>query len=248
VAHEFTLLSPEKTILTYRIAGVGTRTLAHLLDVLIIFSVIYALSMFLMLVLAFIDPGIALAIVLIISSLGYFVYFILLEGLWQGQTIGKVAFGLRVKMADGTPVTFAGALARNLLRPADLLPGTYFVGLLAMFTNPLSQRVGDLVGHTMVVHHRRAVPLFRPAPHSLGLHPLEEAVGELRGMTQDEYAALKKLCDRYPELPTSIQHKLIQEVWVPIARRRAVPDIPNVHSLYIAEAVVMRFGRTHGLL
>jgi uncharacterized RDD family membrane protein YckC len=243
MAQDMVILSPEKTVLTYRLAGIGSRVLAHLLDLTVLGAVIAIVG-------TLVGTAFPQMILLLMPcfTLGPFVYFILMEGLCNGRTLGKWAFGLRVAMADGRPVTFAAALGRNLLRPADMLPGTYFVGLLAIFTNPCSRRIGDLVAQTVVLHNRRALPKFTPAPHVLGLHPLEAYVGELRGMTNDEYLALRRFCDRFPELPTSVQDKLIRELWRPVALRRAVPSLPNVHELYLAEAVVMKYGRMHGLL
>lgn len=247
MTHEFAILSPEKTILTFRLAGLGSRITAHILDVLIVIVALFGATTVLSL-LAFIEPGTAQAIMAVLFSLGPFAYFILLEGLWNGQTLGKKASGIRVRLVDGTPVTFFAALGRNLLRPADLFPGPYFVGLLAVFTNPRSQRLGDLVAGTIVVHEGKQAPFFASAPHKVGVHPLEAHVGNLRGMTREEYVALKRFCDRFPELSTTVQNQLIEEIWNPIAKRRAVPHLPNVHPIYIAEAVVMRYGRIHGLL
>ena len=63
-----------------------------------------------------------------------------------------------------------------------------------------------------------------------------DLLGDLRGMTQDEYVALKQLCDRFPELPTSVQEKLLRDVWRPIAIRRSIPDLQGVHPIFLAEA------------
>jgi uncharacterized RDD family membrane protein YckC len=250
VEHELALLSPEKTILTYRLASIGGRVWSHLIDIFVI-------------VLVLVMGGIALGFsgmlgagVMVLSSTLYmvflavfpFLYFIAFEALWNGQTLGKKALTLRVRMADGTAITPLAAIGRNLLRPADMLPGTYFVGLLSMFTTPKSQRLGDLVANTVVVYEKRAQPYFTPAPHTAGIHPLEGQVGELRGMTLDEYNALRRYCDRFPELAANAQKKLTEEVWLPIAARRGVAMAPNIHPIYLAEAVVMRYGREHGLL
>ena len=180
----------------------------------------------------------------------FFMYFILLEGLWNGQTLGKKALGIRVRMVDGTAITFQAALGRNLLRMADMLPPvSYFVGFAAIFTTPRAQRFGDLVSGTIVTHEKRGLPIFSPAPHRLaGEHPYEQYVGDLRGLTLEEYRALRRFCDRYPELPTSIQQRMLDEVWRPIALRRGVPEMPGVHPLLLAEATVMKYGRMHGLL
>jgi hypothetical protein len=156
--------------------------------------------------------------------------------------------GIRVRMANGLPITFGAAIGRNLMRPADMFPGTYFMGLLAMFCTPKSQRLGDLISDTVVIHEKRSFPYFTPAPHTAGIHPLESQIGDLRGMTIEEYNALRRFADRFPELPTNIQNKLVREVFQPIAAKRGIKPITNVHPLYLAEAAVMKYGRENGLL
>ena len=244
---DIVILSPEKTILTFRLAGLGIRIWAHVIDLIIVFVSCLVISLALQ-ALAMVDAGLAEGLMLTVWSLGIFAYFILLEGLMNGQSFGKKLTGLRVRMADGTPVTFGAALGRNLLRPADMIPGVYLVGLAAMFMNQKSQRVGDLVANTIVVYEPTTAARVAPAPHTAGIHPFEEAVGDLPGMTVEEYAALRRFCDRFPELSPEVQHKLIEEVWTPIATRRKVPTLPNVHAIYLAEAVVMKYGRRNGLL
>ncbi len=247
---ELLVLSPEKTVLSFDLARTGSRVFAQLLDLLlIIVGMVIVFYIGVALVLIFPSfRALGLAPMLFAASLGWLVYFILFEGLWNGQTLGKKALGIRVRMADGTPLTFRAALARNLLRPADLLPFYYFLGFLAMFTNVRSQRIGDMVAGTVVLRERKPMAIFSPAPYVLGVHPFESQVGDLRGMTNDEYAVLKRLCDRFPKLPTRVQDQLIAEVWQPFAQRFKISPLPNVHPVYLAEAVVMKYGRRQGLL
>lgn len=245
---DFAVLTPEKTIVSYRLAGLGSRVGSHLVDLTAVGAMILVIVLVVGATLGRLDGGVAAGILLPICGALPFLYFIFFEGFWNGQTLGKKAAGVRVRMVDGTPITFMAAVGRNLLRPADMLPGPYFLGLLAMFTNPRSQRIGDIVAGTVVCFERRGMPLFASAPHIAGVHPLESEVGELRGMTAEEYDALKRFCDRFPELSWATQNKLLKEVWQPIAERRRVPSLPNVHPLYLAEAVVMKYGRQHGLL
>jgi uncharacterized RDD family membrane protein YckC len=248
VENDVIVLSPEKTILTFRLGGLGARASAQLLDIVVVFVLMVLAALALFEVLGRFDTALAEGVILFLTFALPLGYFVLLEGLWNGQTLGKKALSIRVRMADGTAITFAAALGRNLLRPADMLPFCYFVGLLAMFTNPRSQRLGDLVANTIVCQERKPEPRFAIAPHSVGLHPLEEQVGNLNGMTIQEYNALRRFADRFPELPPLIQDKLVAEVWQPVATRRGVPQLENVHPIYLAEAVVMKYGRQHGLL
>jgi uncharacterized RDD family membrane protein YckC len=250
VTHDLAVLTPEKTIITYRLAGLGSRVLAHFIDVLIFGTSFY-----------FVAVGVGIAsigrpafsemltgIVVIGAYLGPFLYFMLFEGFWNGQTPGKKMAGIRVRMADGTPITFGAATARNFLRVADILPGTYFVGIISMFVNAKFQRIGDLVANTIVTIETKKIPNFTISPHRAGVHPLENLVGELRNMTDDQYQVLRRYCDRYPELSNETQDRLTAEVWLPIATKIGVNIAADIHPLYLAEATVMKYGRVRGLL
>ncbi len=245
--HDFAILTPEKTIVTYRLAGVGSRIVAHVIDIALIIVLLMVIGTIGGLF-GLLDPNIAQAVILLATFLVPFLYFILFEGFMKGQTPGKKATHLRVSMEDGTPITFMASVTRNLLRPGDMLPLLYFIGMVAMFTNPKSQRIGDLVAKTVVLHEKPPGPLYILAPHSVGIHQHEDAVGELRGMTLAEYDACRRLCDRFFELSPEAQQKLVQDVWLPIAKRRKIPHPSGVHPLNMAEATVMKYGRKHGLI
>jgi len=248
VDQDLVIITPEKTILSYRLAGLGSRVNAHIIDLVVVFVLMLALGYGSLFLLSTLDPGLGYGVALSLVGAIPFLYFILLEGLWNGQTLGKRSVGIRVRMADGTPISMTAAIGRNLLRPADMLPGPYFFGLVAMFLNPKSQRIGDLVSGTVVCYETRPSAGFSPAPHMMGTHPLESEVGELKGMTLDEYQALRRMCDRFPEFSGNIQQRMIIEVWEPLATKLRIASLPNVHPIYLAEAVVMKYGRKHGLL
>jgi uncharacterized RDD family membrane protein YckC len=92
---------------------------------------------------------------LLLTLLVVWTYFIVLEWLWNGQTLGKRAFGLRVITEDGSPAPFTAVLIRNLLRLVDFLPALYGVGVMAIVLSPKSQRLGDMAAGTYVVRAPR---------------------------------------------------------------------------------------------
>ncbi|MBS1709079.1 MAG: RDD family protein [Armatimonadetes bacterium] len=241
------VLTPEKVVVSYRLASLGTRIMAHVIDVLIVAVMVWILAIGAGILLNDI-PELQAIFVTLVVAFGIYLYFVLQEGLWGGQTIGKKMMSIRVLMADGTPVTFPAAIYRNLLRFGDFLPGFYLAGFLSMFTNPRSQRIGDIVSGTVVVHEPRNVYAFTPAPHRYGVHRFEENIGDLRKMTLQEYFAIKRLCDRFPELPAQTQTESLRDIWFPFAGRVGIEPIQSVHPLYQMEAVVMKYGRMHKLV
>ena len=222
--------------------------MAHFVDLLLFLFITYAVTMGVSMMSMAWGWSLSELLIGLFLTFGFFLYFILQEGFFQGQTLGKRIFNLRVLSSDGTPVTFSGALYRNLLRPADMFPGFYLVGIIAIFTNERSQRIGDLAAGTLVIHDPKVPFGFTPAPHRYGMHPFEDSVGPLQRMTIEEYFAIKRLCDRFPELPPAVQNQSIQEIWVPFAQGQKIAPLDNVHPIYQMEAVVMKFGRMHKLI
>jgi len=78
-------------------------------------------------------------------------YPVLFEVLWRGQTPGKRLLGIVVINDDLTPVTLGSSLLRNLLRTVDFLPLLYVAGLVTMLSNQRFQRLGDLAAGTLVI-------------------------------------------------------------------------------------------------
>lgn len=224
--------------------------MAHLLDLLCWLVFLYLANMFVT-ALQNLQPGLMQILYPFFSvmvTFSYFGYFILFEGLWNGQTPGKFALGIRVRMADGTPITLLASFYRNLFRLADFMPAIYFLGLVLSFLTEKSQRLGDIVANTMVTHERIPAPKFAPAPHAFGVHPFEDHVGTLRRMSMNEYLAIKRLADRFPELPSPVQDRLLVEVWVPFAEKHGIKPLDNVHPVYLMEAAVMKYARLHDLM
>jgi uncharacterized RDD family membrane protein YckC len=159
----YTIDTPENIEFAYDIAGIGSRFLAAIIDTLLI--------------------GIAQAIVILVvgltsaaiglrpagdllAALGALLafailwgYYIAFELLWSGQSPGKRAIGLRVVREGGRPITFVGSAIRNLIRIVDFLPAFYGIGVLVMFVDQRSRRLGDLAGGTLVVKERRSITL-----------------------------------------------------------------------------------------
>ena len=155
----------------YQVAGLGTRAIAQILDLLIITAILVSVLFVAILAAAAsagigsTDPTVAILIEFIGSFVVLFGYFWVSETLWSGQTIGKKAFRLRAVGDRGEPLTFSQAGIRNIVRIVDFLPYAYGVGLVVMFANGKGKRLGDLAAGTIVVKDSDHVALWQlPGP------------------------------------------------------------------------------------
>ncbi|PKK85912.1 MAG: hypothetical protein CVT48_03380 [Thermoplasmata archaeon HGW-Thermoplasmata-1] len=83
------------------------------------------------------------------------VYFTLCETFWGGRTVGKYLLGIRSANMDGSRLDFLGAFTRNVVRFLDALLLSYLVSIIIMESTFRRQRIGDLVGRTVVVRDMR---------------------------------------------------------------------------------------------
>jgi len=158
--------TPENVAFGYQVAGIGSRFLATLIDTLLI-GVLYIVAIVTYVVVLDvlnINPdgsgaSWVTAIFILIIFVFYWGYYILFEIFWNGQTPGKRWTGLRVIRTDGTPVTLSEALIRNLIRIVDFLPAMYGVGIITMFIDKQSRRLGDIAAGSLVVHDRAPISI-----------------------------------------------------------------------------------------
>jgi uncharacterized RDD family membrane protein YckC len=148
---DLVVATPERVSFDYQVAGLGTRAIAQILDLLILIGLLIALSF---LDIAFGALGLY-TVGSVVLLLGAFVivfgYFWVSEAFWSGQTIGKKVFRLRAVGDRGEPMTFVQAGIRNIVRVVDFLPYGYGVGLVTLFINGKGRRLGDLAAGTIVV-------------------------------------------------------------------------------------------------
>jgi uncharacterized RDD family membrane protein YckC len=91
------------------------------------------------------------AVITPLLGLAGIVYFIYMEGTY-GQTIGKRVMSIVVVDEGGGDCDMRASAIRNVLRLVDALPTLYIVGFAVMYlVSDRKQRVGDLVGDTLVV-------------------------------------------------------------------------------------------------
>jgi uncharacterized RDD family membrane protein YckC len=163
----YQISTPENVDFGYEIAGIGSRFLAALLDTLLISILQIAVFLAILFVASLTEsldrledmPIWALAILGLVAFTFFWGYYIFFEIVWNGQTPGKRRAGLRVIRADGLPISFAESAIRNLVRLVDFLPAYYGVGVVAMFIDTRSRRLGDLAAGTIVVRDKSQISL-----------------------------------------------------------------------------------------
>ena len=230
--------TPENVVFGYEVVGIGSRFLAALIDTLIIGFLLMATNAILILVFVggFNDlssaSSIVIALISLISFAFFWGYYIFFEMTWNGSSPGKRQVGIRVIRADGTPITLAESVIRNLVRLIDFLPGAYGLGLVTMFIDGKARRLGDLAANTLVVREQTAVSLESLSQITAPSNPVVSrapGVAEQQAnkwpidrLTEADIQLAEALLQRYNDLPngntlaTQILNRLLERMGQPV--------------------------------
>lgn len=219
-----TITTPENVVLSFELAGVGSRFIACLLDsllqglgvVILVGIVVAGTELFERIGLRAVWGS---AVLLAVMSLAIFAllsgYYIFFESRWNGQTPGKKAVGLRVVRDGGLPIDFPAAVVRNLCRAADFLPALYAIGLVSILVSKDYKRLGDYVAGTLVVKERKEEGLAPPVEQSPRKQYVlldEFALRRISQLSRGQYEAAKRYVERSGQLDRGLAERLGEKI------------------------------------
>lgn len=240
--------TPEHVVFEYELAGLGSRIVAAVLDMLLVGAILLAIILVLFIMIAGTASGdlggeVApwmVALGLLSAFVTLWGYPILFELLMKGQTPGKRALGMRVIREGGFALTPAVVVVRNLMRVVDFLPAGYALGVLVMMIHPRYKRVGDMVAGTIVIKDRpeNVAPLTRPAARLPAR--LEGPVAELRQagvhrLSAEQVRLIEEYLGRRAALSPEAARRLGLQLAQAVAATLGVP--PREHSLFLEAAL-----------
>lgn len=247
--------TPENVIFGYEVVGIGSRFLAALIDTTIIALLLIAVYAILFFVVlrgeANAGNSFLIALLSLISFAFFWGYYIFFEMRWNGSSPGKRQVGIRVIRADGTPITLAESIIRNLVRLVDFLPGAYGLGLVTMFIDSKARRLGDLAANTLVVREQAAVSLESLQKASPKSNPVvsrapgaaerEAAKWPVEKLTEADIQLAESLLQRYNDLPNGftlanqILNRLVERMELPtnpVRPSEAIYAIKRIVQIY----------------
>ncbi len=232
---KLTIETPEQIPLEFPLAGIGSRFLAIALDTLIQAAGFVLVLLFTGLSFSTImrwsprAQGWTAAIIVLLLFALYSGYYVLFEIFWNGQTPGKRVTRLRVIGDSGRPITVYEAIARNLLRIVDQLPGFYGVGIISVFLSRRNKRVGDIVAGTVVVHEKAMQDLQPDFP--LQTQGSSAPIGAST-ISIEELELIERFLQRRYDLDLEVRRKSAEQIAAQLCRRLGLaPDLAHAEDL-----------------
>ena len=223
------ITTPENIEIKYRLAGLGSRGAAAVVDLLIQASVI--LVIILTLLALQINPkdlieeysGWVIGGIIILIWLIVYGYFIIFEMVMNGRTPGKKLFNLRTIRSNGQPITIKHSIIRNLFR---VIIDSYGIGIILMFLSSKHKRVGDYVGSTIVIAEEK-----KDAPVVIGV---DQSKKYKYSITKKEYQLLKDYYKRKDSLEET-RDKLEKELGEYFTKRLEVLKNEKEYGTFLDE-------------
>lgn len=254
--------TPENVRIQYELAGLGTRFIAWLCDMILLVGLIVVMAILLMFTAYTMESfndlfGLGsfageeddaqaalymIGLMFLFIGLGSFFYFGLFELFMRGQTPGKKSVSIRVVKADGFALDAGGVMLRNIFRVVDHLPPLWIVPLLSA----KSQRLGDMAAGTLLISEK---------PQQLGdlreyvtARPAEEQVfrfdGVLNRVGPKEVHAAEQVLDRTRRSRPEHCAEPLQLLCDALARQLDIePPAPELRAQFLEDFLAAEYRR-----
>jgi len=183
----------------------------------------------------------AIAVLVILQFAILWGYYLLFEGLRDGQTPGKRLLRLRTVRDGGFSIGFAASAVRNLMRIVDMQPViTYLIGIGSIAFSKSGKRLGDMVAGTIVVRESLVKQPLAAEPSTKATQTLALAAQ----LNETEFQLLDRWAARRNSLDVDRRRQLTEQV----ARRLAhvlpdgTGDAARLSRLHAAERDVRERG------
>lgn len=145
-----TISTPFNIDLEFKIAPLHKRILAWMIDIVIMYAFVFLMMRFAVPYLR-VEQYLGSIFSYLFVTIPAFSYHLIMEVLWNGQSVGKKVLGIKVVDANGKEPTLSQYLLRWVLRMADIGITMGFGAILTITFTSMSQRLGDLAAGTVVI-------------------------------------------------------------------------------------------------
>lgn len=232
------LVTGDAVVLGLQPARLPSRALAIAIDLAVLLTVFFLLSVGLAVASVALDEAASAAIAVATFLLVLVGGPVAVETLTHGRSLGKAACGLRVVRDDGGPIRFRHALVRGAMGVVEILGTFGAVGCIASLVSARGRRLGDVFAGTLVVRER--VPAGRvvavPPPPSWLVGRFAQL--DLSGVPDDLWLAIRQYLTRMNQLDAAVRRSMAERLSTDLAAHTGVPAPQGVPAAAYLAAVV----------
>lgn len=236
------ILTAHNVIIQYNMAPLMSRVLASFIDVIIVgFYVFLVIIMFISLILGnfSFDSDFGPEVLLMyVFLLPVFFYSFLMEAIFAGQTVGKMALGIRVIKSNGDNASIGDLFLRWVFRMIDINGSLGSLALIVGLSNERSQRLGDLVGNTVVIKLKPDNEFsITDILNIKSSKDYEATYPNIIQMTDEDMLLIKNAMDRLKKNPNDAHKNLVRTLADKTSEKLGLSVVPDKKITFLKTAL-----------
>ncbi len=165
-------------------------------------------------------------------------YSLILEYLLKGQTIGKMAMGIRVVSLNGQNAKFNDYTMRWLFRIVDFWFSAGGIGAILISTSEKGQRIGDILAQTIVINSR--------AKQSYSINDIlsiktkkdhEPTYPGVTQFTDDDMIIVKNTISRYKKYPNKAHKEAVISLSEKLTESLHLTEVPKKKISFLKDVL-----------
>lgn len=220
----------------YQLASVGQRIFAYLIDL----GVIFIVSMIFAYTYEAIWSNTSETILMVILIIWVGFYTLISELIGNGQTIGKLALGIKVIKLNGDELEFYDYFSRWSMRLIDIYFSTGTIAMLLIASNKNGQRIGDIIAGTTIIRKKYTYGFTLQDILKLNLKSKENYEFEYpraKRLAEQDVILIKNLLYRKRLYNNSAHHDALTAMVVKIAEVLELEEIPKNREAFLNKVI-----------
>jgi len=220
------IITSHNVSIEYEAASVMNRGIASFLDLLIMG--VYFLIMSVVLTPFGYGGMNALIVMFYILMLPILFYSLLFEYLLKGQTIGKLAMGIRVVKLNGENATLGDCTMRWAFRVIDFWFSAGAIAAIFIATTEKGQRLGDILAQTAIVKNKpEQVYSIKDILNIMDRSKHEPTYLGVSKFTDEDMILIKNAISRVQKYPNEPHKQLVRDLATRAAEELKLPEVPE---------------------
>ncbi|MCG8574013.1 MAG: RDD family protein [Flavobacteriales bacterium] len=212
----------------YDAASVASRGIALFLDLLILL-VYFWIVLFVCISFGFSTYDFnMMAVIFYVLMLPVMFYSLFMEYLLKGQTVGKLALGIRVVKLNGENANINDYTMRWAFKIVDFWFSAGSIAAMFIATTEKGQRLGDILAQTAIVRNKpQQVYSIRDILNIKDRSKHEPTYLGVSKFTDEDMILIKNAINRVKKYPNEPHKQLIRELAIRAAEELKLPEVPQ---------------------
>jgi len=216
---KLSVTTAQNIVIDFQLATIGQRLIAFVIDLILIGII----TTFISIILAFIDPNLAM-----FSVLFFILYTLAMELTFSGQTLGKMALKLRVVSLEGKEPSALDIITRWSFRLLDIWFSIGALAVVCASTSARGQRLGGVLSNSMVVSLNGNTQLtLKDILKIEDLSKYQPQYREVIRFSEDEMLTIKAVIDRYTKYGNKAHEALLDHTTIRCGKVLELREIPD---------------------